>query len=183
MDLLDEIQRRLISESAKYANSESVKCDTRRYECKVNGCLRNGYANGYCNAHYIRKRNGADMTSPIRNRKANGKCSLCGIDCNTKGGCGMCAKHYRSIRVKIIKEVIVDYFGGKCARCGDKFPNVCFDLHHIDPLCKELSVASMLNKSSIASIADEAKKCELICANCHRIHHFQNQNYELQSSS
>ena len=174
MDLLYRIETRLVSESAKYANSESVKCDIRKYACKVNGCCRNGYANGYCNAHYLRKRNGSDMIVPIRNRKANGKCSICGIDCSTKGGWGMCAKHYKSIRVKIIKEVIVDYFGGICTRCGNKFPDVCFDLHHIDPLGKEFGVASMLNKSSIASIADEAMKCELICANCHRIHHFQN---------
>src|SRR5699024_8503412 len=58
--------------------------------------------------------------------------------------------------------------GKPCARCGGLFPQVCMDYDHIDPKSKRLCVAQMMGYSWNA-IQKEIDKCELVCANCHRI--------------
>lgn len=61
--------------------------------------------------------------------------------------------------------------GGKCSVCGYGFNGdnaAAFDFHHKDPKLKVNSIAHMQHTGKIA---DEIKKCELICANCHRILH------------
>ena len=56
--------------------------------------------------------------------------------------------------------------GGKCSLCGLEDEIYIYDLHHINPLEKEINIASsMTNKMKVA---DEAEKCVLLCANCHR---------------
>ena len=172
MKLYDLMRDRLVTESAKYVNKELVKTDVRNYKCKVNGCNRNGYASGFCNAHYLRNRQGKKLFIPIRNRKNNDLCSVCGIKTNAKGGWGMCSRHYKLLRTKIIKDTIIEYLGGKCLMCGNSFDSVCYDLHHKDPKTKEAIIGNMFNNMSIKRICIETMKCELLCSNCHRIEHY-----------
>lgn len=71
-----------------------------------------------------------------------------------------------------IKKRIVDYFGGKCSICGyDKY--LCsLDFHHLDPKIKEFAITRRMLK--FEKILEEAKKCILVCKNCHNeIHHKQ----------
>ena len=171
MGLYEILTIRLIEESAKYVNNELIKTDARKYKCKVINCKRKGYANGFCNAHYIRNRKGLNLNIPIKNRKRNDLCSVCGIKTNKKGGWGMCPRHYKSLRTKIIKEVIINYFGGKCLICKKSFESVCYDLHHKNPKGKEGAVGNILNNMSIKRICNEAMNCDLLCSNCHRIKH------------
>lgn len=58
-----------------------------------------------------------------------------------------------------------------CTDCGLKMPEhpEVFDFDHIDPTQKTGSVASKLTSGSLASLKDEIAKCEVVCANCHRI--------------
>lgn len=57
--------------------------------------------------------------------------------------------------------------GGRCQIC--KY-NRCFDslcFHHLDPKTKLGSVPDIMNNLGIGAAREEAKKCILLCANCH----------------
>lgn len=54
-----------------------------------------------------------------------------------------------------------------CLDCGGTFPPVCMDFDHRDPADKSGPVASFLNDP--VALRAEIAKCDLVCANCHRI--------------
>jgi len=60
---------------------------------------------------------------------------------------------------------LVEAFGGECGICGYKKSTRALSLHHLDPERKEFS----FNKGcmSWSKIVGEAKKCVLLCHNCH----------------
>jgi len=60
-----------------------------------------------------------------------------------------------------------EYHG--CSEC-DEGRAVCLDLHHVDPSTKLFNLSDA-EKRSIKAIADEMKKCIVLCANCHRVLH------------
>ena len=59
--------------------------------------------------------------------------------------------------------------GDKCAKCG--FSDIrALDWHHLDPNEKINSISEMVrDRVSMDKLQAELDKCELICANCHRI--------------
>ena len=59
--------------------------------------------------------------------------------------------------------------GDKCAKCG--FTDIrALVWHHLDPNEKVKSISEMIrNRVSMDKLQAELDKCELICANCHRI--------------
>lgn len=73
-----------------------------------------------------------------------------------------------SKRRRKIKELVVEYKGGKCAVCSyDKFIGA-LDLHHIDRKTKSFGIAAKGYTRSWEAVKQEADKCVLLCANCHR---------------
>ena len=58
-----------------------------------------------------------------------------------------------------------------CGMCGGEFPAVCMDLHHRDPAEKEFILSSELYMFGFSRIEKEIAKCDVLCANCHRLHH------------
>jgi len=77
------------------------------------------------------------------------------------------AKATSGRRLRLKKE-LVSIKGGKCQICGYSRCLVALDFHHIDGSTKafELSQRDLTRRWMI--IIAEAKKCLLICANCHR---------------
>lgn len=75
---------------------------------------------------------------------------------------------------KRIQEFIVQQKMGKaCVRCGISDYRV-LDFHHLDPTQKELTLAHAWQRYwSKKRILQEIEKCELLCANCHRILHWE----------
>ena len=59
----------------------------------------------------------------------------------------------------------------KCAVCGDNHPAV-LDFHHINPKDKEYSVSRLVSDRSYTKAIKEIQKCIVLCANHHRIHHW-----------
>lgn len=59
-----------------------------------------------------------------------------------------------------------------CSNCGyDKCPDA-LEFHHKEPQHKEVEI-NKIRDSSIEKIKEELRKCEILCANCHReIHYF-----------
>lgn len=87
--------------------------------------------------------------------------------------CGSCYARKRKI---LIKERLIDLVGDKCWRSGcdygskEKFG--ALEFHHMNPKDKLFNV-NISNSISKAweSVVSEAKKCALLCANCHREYH------------
>jgi hypothetical protein len=61
-----------------------------------------------------------------------------------------------------------------CADCGEKHP-ACLDFHHLDESQKGQTIARMVVRASPANIDAEIAKCVVLCANCHRKRHFNEQ--------
>ena len=62
--------------------------------------------------------------------------------------------------------------GGGCASCGYDRCTANLHFHHVDPATKAFAV-NMRYGRSLDAYREEAKKCVLLCANCHREHHAQ----------
>lgn len=77
-----------------------------------------------------------------------------------------------NIRRLRMKKRLVDLKGGKCQICGYSRCLVALDFHHIDEATKEFELSQRDLTRSWNKIIDEAKKCILVCANCHREVHF-----------
>lgn len=55
-----------------------------------------------------------------------------------------------------------------CTDCGKCYDPVCMDFDHVIGN-KHKTISSMIPIASLESIKTEIAKCELVCANCHRI--------------
>jgi hypothetical protein len=76
---------------------------------------------------------------------------------------------YQKRRYISRKHELINLMGGKCTICGYDKNYASLDFHHINPKEKEFPLdARHLSNSSITSLLKEAKKCILLCANCHR---------------
>lgn len=59
----------------------------------------------------------------------------------------------------------------KCGRCSETHVS-CLDFHHKDGEEKERGISSMIGSCKLETIMEEIKKCEVVCANCHRKIHW-----------
>ena len=100
--------------------------------------------------------------------------------------CKPCSKEWRDKNKHILKKhsisqkkktqsqkaTLIEYKGGACMDCGytSKYVTV-FDFHHRDPTQKKFEVGAKLRDGMSQTLLDEADKCDLLCANCHRIRH------------
>lgn len=58
-----------------------------------------------------------------------------------------------------------------CADCGQRFPLIAMDFDHVRGY-KVATISSMANRNfPLRKIREEIGKCEVVCANCHRIRH------------
>ena len=60
-----------------------------------------------------------------------------------------------------------------CARCGYNAHPAALDYNHIDPSKKTMSIGQYISSNRDAeALLKELENCEVLCANCHRIHTF-----------
>ena len=70
----------------------------------------------------------------------------------------------------------------KCLRCPENHP-ACLDFHHRNPNEKDISISNAVaNGWSKLRILKEIDKCDVLCANCHRKHHFNALSFNGQDS-
>jgi len=87
-----------------------------------------------------------------RKKKRKPTCKIC--ECRDK------TEKYRNI--------IESHFGGwVCSNCGFRGHPKQYDCHHLDPKTKVVEISDC--RSSPNRLKEELKKCELLCANCHRL--------------
>ncbi len=83
-------------------------------------------------------------------------------------------KHLKGMRdrQRILKRKIVLLFGGRCSVCGyDRCLNA-LEFHHRSHDNKKFELnAREVSKHSWESVVEEAKKCDLLCSNCHKERH------------
>lgn len=73
---------------------------------------------------------------------------------------------------KKLKEWFINYKKNlKCIKCGEDREWV-LDFHHRDPSKKDNYVINLLYISGKSKTLKEIKKCDVLCANCHRDVHY-----------
>tara|TARA_B100000315_G_C14495395_1_gene549697 strand:- start:102 stop:581 length:480 start_codon:yes stop_codon:yes gene_type:complete len=77
----------------------------------------------------------------------------------------------RKERLRVHKKEILSVFGGKCIKCGYKKCIAALEFHH-GKSDKENNVKDMIKNYSKEKALKEAKKCIILCANCHRELHY-----------
>jgi hypothetical protein len=82
---------------------------------------------------------------------------------------------WRARRVRIVAEHVAYVAAIKmeagCVDCGYRDHPAALDFDHLDPLNKRCQVSAMAGRLK-ADIEAEIAKCEVVCANCHRIRTF-----------
>jgi hypothetical protein len=62
---------------------------------------------------------------------------------------------------------LIEAAGGRCVLCGyDRHPSA-LHFHHLDPTQKRYTLSRAGHTRNFAEALEEAKKCVLLCANCH----------------
>jgi hypothetical protein len=80
--------------------------------------------------------------------------------------CKRCVGEAVTRRHRRIRALLVEEAGGCCAICGYERCQLNLHFHHVDPSAKSFSMNMGVGKS-LAAFREEAKKCVLVCANCH----------------
>jgi cytochrome c553 len=65
-----------------------------------------------------------------------------------------------------VKRILVDEAGGSCTICGYDRCMANLHFHHLEPAAKSFAMTTASGKS-LAAYREEARKCILVCANCH----------------
>lgn len=131
--------------------------------CKY--CSKKSLAKGLCPAHYQRFRTGSTLVTPIKQFRQ--RCAVCG---QKHFGLGLCNRHYKQVRWLAIKKVLVAACGDICVDCHRTFPWNVYDFHHRNPQEKSFEISDEMHRK-LPELLVEAKKCDLLCTNCHRIRH------------
>ena len=93
------------------------------------------------------------MIDKVKNRKSNA---------NSR-------KKRRFIRLELIRSFKQNR---SCEICSES-RMVCLDFHHRDKSKKRFNISLMLHDDySLSRIREEISKCMVVCANCHRVLHF-----------
>lgn len=80
--------------------------------------------------------------------------------------CRACVAEAVTRRHRRVREILLTEAGGCCARCGYRACPWNLHFHHVDPATKAFSMTSASGKG-LAAYSEEARKCVLLCANCH----------------
>ena len=72
-----------------------------------------------------------------------------------------------SERRRRVKALLVEEAGGACVLCGYATYSGALQFHHRDRATKSFGLSLRGVTRSIDLLREEAKKCVLLCANCH----------------
>jgi transposase len=81
--------------------------------------------------------------------------------------CRKCRSEAVSKRRRLIKRTLVEEAGGRCAVCGYSRCLQALHFHHLDSTTKVFQLGFRGHARSLEMSRAEARKCALLCANCH----------------
>jgi hypothetical protein len=64
-----------------------------------------------------------------------------------------------------VKATLVEEGGGCCVICGYDRSLSALHFHHLDPTTKRMELSRSV--MSLDALREEARKCVLLCSNCH----------------
>jgi transposase len=87
----------------------------------------------------------------------------------TTGGyrCARCRSEAVARRRRKVKQLLVTEAGGRCKLCGYDRCVGALEFHHLVPSEKRFSLSHRGVARSLEKARAEARKCVLLCANCH----------------
>jgi L-lysine 2,3-aminomutase len=112
-------------------------------------------------------------------------CAKCKKDFEAEGKkryCGMCQSVYGKRHYENNKQYYIDKASAAkiasrdmlrklkdqpCMDCGGRFPPCSMDFDHLEN--KEYEIAGMVGRYGKKKILTETSKCDVVCANCHRV--------------
>jgi hypothetical protein len=135
--------------------------------CAFEGCERAAKVRGLCSSHYTQLLRGMEL-APLR-YQVDYENATCAVDgCGRRPAAnGLCAYHYQVERRRWLDELKLER---GCAECGYRGHPAALDFHHTDPAGKRATV-SRLSHGSREEVLAEIEKCEVLCANCHKLRH------------
>jgi DNA-binding transcriptional ArsR family regulator len=81
--------------------------------------------------------------------------------------CAKCRSEHVARRRRKVKDILVEEAGGSCRLCGyDRYAGA-LEFHHLDSAKKSFSLGHKGVTRSLELAREEARKCILLCANCH----------------
>lgn len=123
-----------------------------RYELQANPRRRRGPETGDREATLLCQHHGS--TTFVREGRGYYRCKRCRLE--------RVGRRRREIKRKLVAEA-----GGKCMICSyDRCPRA-LEFHHLDPSTKEFHIGYTGVTRSLAKARAEARKCILLCSNCH----------------
>jgi transposase len=81
--------------------------------------------------------------------------------------CRSCGREAVAERRRRVKDILVHEAGGCCVLCGFDDYTGALHFHHRDPREKSFALSREGVTRSLAKAREEARKCALVCANCH----------------
>jgi transposase len=81
--------------------------------------------------------------------------------------CLKCRSEAVTERRRRVKQILVHEAGGACRICGYRRYIGALEFHHVDPTNKRFSLSHRRVARSLDKARAEARKCVLLCANCH----------------
>jgi len=93
--------------------------------------------------------------------------------------CKKCSTEAVQKRRDKLKQMAVEYKGGKCKLCGYDKTVQALEFHHINSAEKDFGIAKKGYTRSWEKVKKELDKCIMVCANCHaEIHAGLHENYK-----
>jgi hypothetical protein len=123
--------------------------------------------------HRGQRRNALDESRRSGSRDVEARCSTHGltrhvvIASERRLRCAKCRSQAVSRRRRKVKEILISEAGGNCILCGYDRNAAALHFHHLDPKTKSFSLGVRGITRSLEKLRAEARKCVLLCANCH----------------
>lgn len=71
-------------------------------------------------------------------------------------------------RRRKIRQLAIEYMGGRCDICGYNRCNEALEFHHLDISQKDFGISDKGYTRSWETVKSELGKCVMLCSNCHR---------------
>ena len=81
--------------------------------------------------------------------------------------CARCSSEAVAARRRRVKAILVAEAGGCCVLCGYGRFAGALQFHHVDPTAKRFQLSFNGVPRAVEHLREEARKCVLLCANCH----------------
>jgi transposase len=130
----------------------TVRYWVRQYELRPNGRRRPGPGEGPREATFQCQHHGP--TQFVLEGRGYYRCRRCRSEAVSK-------------RRRRVKDKLVEEAGGSCVLCGYNRCRRVLQFHHLDPSTKRFHLGHAGVTRSLARSRAEARKCVLLCANCH----------------